>query len=128
MKRLAAELYLLNTAVLLTHEVDSAFWKEWEMFGLPGGLRLFLVLNLGLALAALYGFRELLRGARSGPWFAFALAAAGLFAVAIHSWFLATGHPQFRDSVSIGILAATLLLSVPQAVVAVRELRHNRGE
>jgi len=63
-------LYLLNTALLSTHEIDSAFWKEWELFGLPGGIQVFLVLNLLLLLAVLYGFGQLLRGARSGQMFA----------------------------------------------------------
>ena len=67
-------LYLLNTALLSTHEIDSAFWKEWELFGLPGGIQVFLVLNLLLLLAVLYGFGQLLRGARSGQMFALLLA------------------------------------------------------
>jgi uncharacterized membrane protein len=39
-------LFLLNAAMLITHEIDSAYWKWRELFGLPGGLQLFLVLNL----------------------------------------------------------------------------------
>lgn len=27
-------LYLLNAAALITHEIDSAYWREWELFGI----------------------------------------------------------------------------------------------
>jgi len=31
-------LYLSNSILLINHEIDSAYWKEWELFKLPGGL------------------------------------------------------------------------------------------
>jgi hypothetical protein len=34
-------LYLLNAALLFTHEIDSAFWKEWDLIGIPGGIKFF---------------------------------------------------------------------------------------
>ena len=51
-------LYLLNCALLFSHEIDSAYWQEWDLFGLPGGIQLFLVLNLLLLVVALYGFKR----------------------------------------------------------------------
>ncbi len=30
-------LYVLNATLLLVHELDSAFWREWDVLGLPGG-------------------------------------------------------------------------------------------
>ena len=29
-------LYLTNAVLLINHEIDSAYWKEWELFKLPG--------------------------------------------------------------------------------------------
>ena len=62
-------LYLLNFALLFTHEIDSAFWKEWEIFGIPGGIQVFLVLNFLLLLVALIGFRQVLQEGRYGNMF-----------------------------------------------------------
>ncbi|MFN9811237.1 MAG: DUF6713 family protein, partial [Deltaproteobacteria bacterium] len=39
-------LYLLQLALLATHQVDAAYWHEWDVFGVPGGLTFFLVFNL----------------------------------------------------------------------------------
>lgn len=36
-------LYLLNAALLITHEIDSAYWHELEPFGIRGGIQLFPV-------------------------------------------------------------------------------------
>jgi len=55
-------LYLLNAAVLITHEIDSAYWHEWELFAMPGGIQLFLVLNLILVVFVLYGHQALVQG------------------------------------------------------------------
>lgn len=45
--RAAAQLYVGNLALLTTHQADAAYWHEWDVFGVPGGLPLFLVFNLG---------------------------------------------------------------------------------
>ena len=50
----ATNLYLLNFALLFSHEIDSAFWKEWDLFGIPGGIQVFLFLNFLLLLVALW--------------------------------------------------------------------------
>ena len=113
-------LYLVNAALLATHEIDSAYWHEWEMFRLPGGLRLFLVVNFVLLLAIFYGFGRVARLERGTKLFSYLLASAGLFAFAIHITFLATGHPEFHDPVSVGLLFATLLVSLLQFVFTAR--------
>ena len=69
----SANLYLLNSALLYSHEIDSAFWKEWDLFGIPGGIQVFVVLNFLLLLVALFGFRQVLRGAPGGRWFSLLL-------------------------------------------------------
>lgn len=116
----AVWIYIANLALLATHEVDSAFWHEWRLFGLPGGVQLFLMLNFGLFLIVLVGLRQLILrrvGARLASYF---LAACGLFAFSIHMWFIATGHREFRLPVSVAILAAALTLSLAQVVVTAK--------
>ncbi len=61
--RRLAKLYMLNLALLATHEIDSAYWHEWEMFHLPGGVQGFLVLNLLLLLIFIVGVERIVRAA-----------------------------------------------------------------
>ncbi|MBI5649240.1 MAG: hypothetical protein HZC40_02150 [Chloroflexi bacterium] len=115
-------LYLLNFALLFTHEIDSAFWKEWELFGIPGEIQVFLVLNFLLLLVALYGFKQVILGAPRAFAFSILLAASGVFAFCIHAYFIATGHPQFTLPVSMAILVLTLIVSIAQGIFAFIEL------
>ncbi len=113
-------LYLLNAAVLITHEIDSAYWHEWELFGMPGGIQLFLILNLLLVGLVLYGYLALLQGRAVGIVFSWLLVAGGLFAVMIHSYFLLQASEAFRSAVSLGLLTATFFLSLAQAVALLK--------
>lgn len=120
-------LYLLNAAVLITHEIDSAYWHEWTLFGIPGGIQAFLVLNLLLVVVLLYGHQALVLGRPVGVVLAWVLAGGGIFAALIHGYFLAAGSGAFRSPVSLALLAATLLLSLAQAAVLLRSGRAAAG-
>ena len=130
MWRVLRVLYVANAALLLVHEIDSAYWREWDLLGLPGGEEGFLVVHLPLAALVVWGYGRLVEGARAGALVALLLAGAGLAAAAIHAALLAAGHPEFRAPVSIGILAVTLAVSLvqaPLALVALRPLAPARG-
>lgn len=121
-----SQLYLLNLALLATHEIDSAYWHEWEMLRLPGDIQFFLILNFLLLLFFFYGLVQVIQWARYARAFSYLLAGAGLFAFTVHLVFLVLGYPQFRSPVSVGLLAAIFALSIAQIVV-VRRNRTDRG-
>jgi hypothetical protein len=109
-------LYLLNAAVLTTHEIDSAYWHEWELFGIPGGIQVFLGLNFLLVIAILYGLQALALAHNAGFVLAWVLVAGGFFAVIIHSYFLLQGSQAFSSPASLALLFATFVLSLVLAV------------
>lgn len=113
-------IYLLNATLLCVHEIDSAYWHEWSLFGIPGGIQMFLVLHLPLLALVLDGFRRVVLWRRGARVYSLVLAGAGVFAFAIHGLFLALGEPEFRQPVSIALLGAILVVSVVQAVVVLR--------
>ena len=119
-RHVAANLYLGNSVVLITHEIDSAYWHEWELFGLPGGIHLFLLLHLPLIGVVLWGYRSVVLWTRGAQTYSLLLASAGIFAFLIHGGFLAAGTPQFRSPTSLALLFGTLILSVWQIVVVKR--------
>lgn len=116
-------LYLANASLLVTHEIDSAYWNEWELLHLPGGIQFFLVLNLVIVALALFGYRLVALRRRSGLWSSIGLACAGLLAFVIHATFLARGHPEFRLPVSLAVLGSSLFLSLVQGGLAWRHLQ-----
>lgn len=112
-------LYLTNAVLLINHEIDSAYWKEWHLFRLPGGLGGFLLLHFPILFLVLYGLTAVARRQPSGPWFSLLLCGGGLFAFGIHTYFLKKGHTEFDHPVSRFILRATLIVSLSQLAVTV---------
>ena len=107
-------LYLVNSILLINHEIDSAYWKEWELFKLPGGINGFLMLHFPLLFLVLYGLVLVHSGSSAGLIFSLVISGGGLFAFGIHSVFIQKGHPQFSTPISRLILTATLITSILQ--------------
>ena len=120
-KELAAMLYFANAVVLITHEIDSAYWHEWNLLGLPGGIQLFLILHIPLVGAVLLGYRTVISWATGAEAWCYALASVGILAFLLHGTFLLMGTPEFRSPVSLALLGATLVLSLWQIVVLSRK-------
>jgi hypothetical protein len=117
MAELLLWLYLVNSVLLINHEIDSAYWKEWELFKLPGGVTSFLLLHFPLLLFILYGLILISKHSASGLFFSFILCLGGIFAFVIHTYFLRKGRSEFNKPVSKCILVAILFVSVIQLVV-----------
>jgi len=115
MERLSrrVEVLYIGTLILATvHVVDSAYWHEWEVLGLPGGIQFFLVQSLALAVPFFLGVSKLAKGAQSGPLFGIALSGAGMLGFAIHAVLWERGGPEFRNVASIGTIVLMLAFSV----------------
>jgi hypothetical protein len=116
-------LYIFNLALLITHQIESAYWKEWELFGMSGDIQGFLIANFILVLFVFIGLKKLLLEKKSGYFFALFFSCTGIFAFVIHSVFILQGHPEFTTPVSYSILILTLIVSIVQAIFAVKALR-----
>jgi hypothetical protein len=117
-------LYLVNSVLLINHEIDSAYWKEWELFKLPGGLTGFLLLHFPLLLLILWGLILVSRQTFWGLIFSLVLCFGGIFAFTVHTYFLKKGHDEFNKPISKFILTAILLVSVAQLVTTFYVMMH----
>jgi hypothetical protein len=119
MPELLLWLYLINAVLLINHEIDSAYWKEWELFKLPGEITGFLLLHFPILGFILWG---LILITKQSPWawvFSLLLCAGGIFAFTIHTWFLRKGRPEFDKPVSKSILMALLIVSIVQFFITI---------
>jgi hypothetical protein len=106
--------YLVNAVFLINHEVDSAYWKEWEMMRIPGGISFFLILHFPLLFLVIYGAVLLDRGTHSGLIFSLALGLVGVIAFSLHTFFMVKGREEFKTPISLFILISTLIISIVQ--------------
>ena len=110
-------IYLINSVLLINHEIDSAYWEEWDLFKLRGGVTGFLLMHLPLTFLILYGLILVFQRSWSGLIFSLLLGLGGLFAFIIHLVFIKKGRSEFRTPISLSILVATLVTSLVQVVI-----------
>ncbi|MBT8228214.1 MAG: hypothetical protein HKP61_02135 [Dactylosporangium sp.] len=116
-------LYLINISLLIAHEIDSAYWMEWEMFGLPGGNGGFFALHIPLVALFVWGYGRVIAATRAGFWLSLLTCVAGFFAFGIHATFLVAGYTQFREPASLALLAAIAVVSGFQTPATIRRMR-----
>ena len=109
--------YLINAVLLINHEIDSAYWKEWDLFGLPGGITGFLIVHFPLLFLILYGLLLVYQRATAGLILSLVLSLGGLFAFTIHTYFIKRGRDEFKAPISLVILIAALIVSLFQLVI-----------
>jgi len=107
-------IYVINATLIIVHEIDSAYWKEWELFRLPGKISFFLILHIFLIFIILLGIIFLCRNSPWGLIISLIISLGGIFAFSIHSFFIKRGHPQFKTPVSQAILIAAFIVSLIQ--------------
>lgn len=111
--------YMINATLLITHEIDSAYWQEWDLFRLPGGIAGFLIIHVPLIFLILYGLVLVLERSFTGLVLSLVLSLGGIAAFAIHMTFIKLGRPEFKTAVSLCLLVAILVVSVGQAALVV---------
>lgn len=107
----------LNLSLVMAHQADAAYWKEWEMFGLPGGIQFFTLFNLAAFLLLLWCFVAVVTRQRSGLRGSFVIAALSGVVLPIHAGFGLAGFTQFHLPVSIAIIVGTFVASIWQAIL-----------
>lgn len=112
-------IYLINAIFLINHEVDSAYWKEWDLFRIKGGISTFLVIHFPLFFFVLLGNVLLFQYKYVGLIFSLVLSFAGIFAFSIHFYLIKRGNPEFNTPMSLFILKSTLLISIVQAGITI---------
>ncbi|NQU08679.1 MAG: hypothetical protein HQ583_08965 [Candidatus Abyssubacteria bacterium] len=128
MNELLLWLYLANAVLLINHEIDSAYWKEWDLFRLPGGISGFLLLHFPLTFLILWGLILVYEKTFAGLVFSLVLGCAGIFAFSIHTYFIRKGRPEFRTRVSIGILIGALIVSLTQVAASTHAIFKGAGQ
>ena len=113
-------IYLINTILLIIHEIDSAYWKEWELFKIPGGLNAFLLLHFPLLFLILYGLLEIQKQSSTGLIISLLLGLGGIFAFSIHTYFIRKGRDEFKTAVSQSLLYSTLTVSIVQILLTIK--------
>jgi len=113
--------YILNATLLLLHEIESAYEKEWELLKLPGGITGFIVLHVPLVLAVLYGLLEIDKCTLAGLVLGIVFGIGGLIPFTVHK-ILVRKKDHFNLLVSNILIYLNILTGIGTVVLSVRQL------
>jgi hypothetical protein len=77
-------LFCLTATLLLLHEIESAFEKEWEILKLPGKIGGFMVLHIPVILLLFYGLVETYKRSMAGSVLGIVVGIGGLIPFLVH--------------------------------------------
>jgi hypothetical protein len=86
--KLVTIFYILNTTLLLLHEIESAYEKEWEILKIPGKITVFLLLHIPIILIIFYGLLEIEKQSAQGLRLGIIMGIAGVIPFLVHKIFV----------------------------------------
>jgi len=104
-------LYIVNATLLLLHEIESAYEKEWELFNLPGDITGFLLLHVPIIILLFYGLIEIEKKSSVGLIFGIILGIGGVIPSIVHKVFFKTPD-QFNSPISNAIIYLNILSGI----------------
>ena len=77
-------LYIIKSTLLLLHEIESAYEKEWEILKLPGKITGFLLLHIPIIILIFYGLIEIDKNSTIGLIFGIVTGIGGVIPFIVH--------------------------------------------
>ncbi|MFZ5570518.1 MAG: DUF6713 family protein [Thermodesulfobacteriota bacterium] len=115
-------IYILNATLLLLHEIESAYEKEWEILKLPGNITGFLLLHIPIVLILFYGLLEIEALSAIGLWLGILLGIGGIIPLIVHK--LVVKRPgRFDLAISNAIIYLNSICGIALIVYSVRYFR-----
>ena len=77
-------LYIINATLLVLHEIESAYEKEWEILNLSGGVTGFILVHIPILLVLFYGVLQIDKQTLFGGWIGIITGFCGLIPFFVH--------------------------------------------
>ena len=114
-------LYILNATLLLLHEIESAYEKEWEILKLPGKITGFLLLHIPIIILIFYGLIEIEKNSTIGLIFSIITGIGGVIPFIVHK-IIVRKKKHFNLLISNAIIYLNVLSGVSLLFLAARFL------
>ena len=111
--------YILNATLLLLHEIESAYEREWEILKLPGKITGFLLIHVPIILIFFYALLEINLQTQIGSALGIITGAGGIMPFLVHKIFMKRkGH--FNLLISNIIVYANILTGIGTIIFSSR--------
>ena len=114
-------LYIVNATLLLLHEIESAYEKEWEILKLPGKITGFLLLHIPIIILIFYGLIEIEKNSTIGLIFSIITGIGGVIPFIVHK-IIVRKKNHFNLLISNAIIYLNVLSGVSLLFLSARFL------
>ena len=101
-------LYVINATLLILHEIESAYEREWEILKLPGKITGFLLLHIPIIILILYGLIEIEKCGTVGFAFGIITGFGGVIPFIVHK-IVVRRNDRFNLIISNAIIYLNIL-------------------
>ena len=101
----------MNAILLILHEIESAYWKEWEILKLPGEITGFILLHIPILFILLYGLVEIARKSLAGNIFGVLLGIGGSLPFIVHV-LIVSRKDKFNLPISKALIYANIVTGI----------------
>ena len=109
--KLITMLYIANATLLLLHEIESAYEKEWELLKLPGKITGFLLFHVPIIILIFYGLIEIEKVSVIGLIFGVIMGIGGIVPFIVHK-IIVKKTESFSRLISNAIIYLNVLFGV----------------
>jgi hypothetical protein len=111
-------IYIINALLLLLHEMESAYVKEWEILKLPGKITGFMLLHIPILLVLFWGAVELGRQTTTGTIIALIAGVGGIIPFIVHK-VLVKKIGYFESTISNIIIYLNILAGIATVILSI---------
>jgi len=109
-------IYILNATLLLLHEIESAYEKEWEILKLPGRITGFLLMHIPIIVLLFWGLLEIYKQTTAGMVIGIITGLGGLIPLIVHK-ILVKRDQHFNRPLSNAIILLNALAGIGTVVL-----------
>jgi len=117
--KLLTILYILNATLLLLHEIESAYEKEWEILKIPGKITVFLILHIPIIILLFYGLIKIESQSPQGLRLGIIFGIAGIIPFLVHKIFVKR-KDHFNLLISNVLIYLNILTGIATIVLSLR--------
>ena len=110
--------YILNATLLLLHEIESAYEKEWEILKLPGKITGFLLMHIPIILFLFWGLIEIYKHSSTGMIVGIITGIGGFIPFVVHK-LLVKKDKCFNRTISNMVMILNMITGMGTIILSV---------
>lgn len=113
--------YILNATLILLHEIESAYEKEWEILKLPGRITGFILMHIPIILILFFGLLALERLSFLGYFIGIMSGVGGLIPFLVHK-VLVRKNEHFKSGISNILIYSNIIAGTGTFILSVQAI------